>query len=157
MRLGRPGLGERAALAVIALLALVGAAADPWDRLGDPAKEAHARALFVQVRCIVCQNESIDDSEAPLAHDLRQSIRQQVAEGRSDGQIRDFLVARYGEFILMKPRFSLSNSPLWLTPFAIVLIGVAVLVWRAGRGPPTPEVASLTPEEQARLRALDAP
>jgi cytochrome c-type biogenesis protein CcmH len=142
-------------VALLAMALLVGAAADPNDRLRDPGQEAHARGLFIQVRCIVCQNESIDDSEAPLAHDLRQSIRAQVAQGRSDAQIRDFLVARYGEFILMKPRFSLGNAPLWLTPFAIVLIGVAVMVGRARRAPPTREAETLTADEQARLRSLD--
>ena len=81
------------------------AASDPAERLSDPVKEAHSRQLFEQFRCVVCQNESIDDSEAPLAHDLRLIIRQQVAQGRTDAQIRTFLVERYGEFILLKPRF----------------------------------------------------
>lgn len=144
-------------LAALALLAFIGAAADdPAERLADPAKETHARALFAQVRCVVCQNESIDDSEAELAGDLRRAIRDQVVQGRSDDQIRAFLVARYGDFILLKPRFTLGNSPLWLTPFLIVLVGGAYMTWRAWRSGPTKATAALTPQEQARLSELDA-
>ncbi|MDR3507416.1 MAG: cytochrome c-type biogenesis protein CcmH [Caulobacteraceae bacterium] len=132
----------------------IGAASDPAERLADPAKEARARAVFQQVRCVVCQNESIDDSEADLAHDLRQSIRQQIVQGRSDGQIRAFLVTRYGEFILLKPRFSLGNAALWLAPFGLVLIAGGALIWRARRPADPAQTADLTPEEQARLNAL---
>jgi len=143
-------------LAALALLTLIGAGADPAERLNNPAQEAHARALFAQVRCVVCQNESIDDSEAPLAHDLRMAIRGQIAAGRDDAQIRAFLVGRYGEFILLTPRFSLGNLPLWLTPLAIALLGCAVFAWRALRPRASAPVAELTPAEQARLRDLGA-
>ena len=146
-----------AALAVaLAALALIGAAADPADRLPDPAQEAHARLLFAQTRCVVCQNQSIDDSEAPLAHDLRQSIRAQVAQGHSDAEIRHFLVARYGEFILMRPRFSLGNSPLWLAPLALLVAAGGLMLARTrSAGPVRPE-PELTAQERARLHDLGA-
>ena len=141
-------------LAALAAVACLGAAADPAERLPDPAREAHARALFQQVRCVVCQNESIDDSEADVAHDLRQAIRGQVAQGRDDDQIRAFLVERYGEFILLKPRFTVGNGILWLTPFLVILAGLGIFTLRARRTE-TASVVDLTPEEQARLRQLE--
>ncbi|WP_367575998.1 cytochrome c-type biogenesis protein [Phenylobacterium montanum] len=137
----------------LAALAMVAAAADPAERLQNPSQEAHARALFQQVRCVVCQNESIDDSEADVARDLRRAIREQVASGASDDQIRAYLVARYGEFVLLKPRLSLGNSLLWLAPFALVLAGLGVFAWRARNAPAAP-ADELTPEEEARLRRL---
>ena len=106
------------------------AAGDPADRLPDPAKEAHARALFRDIRCLVCQNESIDESDAPLAHDLRQLVRQQVAAGRSDAQIRAFLVSRYGQFVLLTPKASLGNAILWIGPLLVVVAGAAALFTR---------------------------
>jgi len=131
-------------------------AVQPEEILKDPVLEARARALSAELRCMVCQNESIDDSEAPLAHDLRMAIRGQIAAGRDDAQIRAFLVGRYGEFILLTPRFSLGNLPLWLTPLAIALLGCAVFAWRALRPRASAPVAELTPAEQARLRDLGA-
>jgi cytochrome c-type biogenesis protein CcmH len=101
------------------------AASDPAERLHDPVKEAHARALFRQIRCLQCQSESIDDSEAPLAHDLRQIVREQVAAGRSDAEIKRYLVDRYGEFVLLKPSFDGANAALWLLPLAAALGGAA--------------------------------
>ncbi len=139
-------------LAMLAALASIAAAADPADRLADPAQEARARALFQDIRCVVCQNQSIDDSEADVARDLRQAVRRQVAAGQSDRQVRDYLVARYGEFILLQPRFSLGNAALWLAPFLIVAIGAAVLAIRARR--PLPRDPELTAEEAARLADL---
>ncbi|MBV9510732.1 MAG: cytochrome c-type biogenesis protein CcmH [Caulobacteraceae bacterium] len=139
--------------AALAALACLAAAADPADRLADPAKEARARALFQDIRCVVCQSESIDDSEADMARDLRQAVRAQIAAGASDRQARDYMVRRYGEFILLKPRFTPANAALWLGPFAIVLVGAGVLALRLRRpqaGPP-----DLTAEEEARLRRLE--
>ena len=138
---------------MLALLALACVAAAPPDALRDPAQEAHAHVLFRQIRCLVCQNESIDDSEAPLAGDLRHLVRQQVAAGRSDADIRTFLVQRYGEFVLLKPPFSPANAALWLTPFVIVGGGLAVLAVRS-RKPRTPLEPPLDPAEEARLAAL---
>jgi cytochrome c-type biogenesis protein CcmH len=135
---------------ILAALACVGAAAsDPAERLADPVREARARALFKEVRCVVCQNQSIDESDADLARDLRVIVRQEIAEGRSDAEVRAFLVRRYGEFILLKPAFSPGNAALWLTPFLIVLIGGGALAFHARR--PAPAGEPLTAEEEARL------
>jgi len=140
-------------LAVLAAVCCLAAAADPGDMLRNPAQEARARALFEQIRCVVCQNESIDDSEAELARDLRQTVRAQVAAGRSDDQVRAFLVQRYGEFILLKPTFSLANAAAWLVPFAIVVAGVLALLLRARRAL-VPVADGLSAEEEARLAEL---
>jgi cytochrome c-type biogenesis protein CcmH len=142
---------RRLSLAAIAVTVLGAAAADPADRLADPAKEARARSLFQDVRCLVCQSQSIDESDAPLAHDLRQVIRQQVADGRTDGQIEGFLVSRYGQFVLLTPKASLGNAVLWIGPLLVVTAGAAVLLAR-GRGAPAP--TSLTPEEEAEIEKL---
>lgn len=142
----------RRLLAALAALFCIAAAADPAERLTDPALEARARAVFTQIRCVVCQNESIDDSEAGLARDLRQTIRGQIASGRSNAEVKDFLVRRYGEFILLQPRFSIENAALWLTPVLIALVGGVALAARARRVPP--EIDDLTEEEEARLARL---
>jgi cytochrome c-type biogenesis protein CcmH len=142
-------------LAILAALFCIAAAPDPADMLKDPAQEARARSMFHQVRCVVCQNESIDDSEAELAHDLRQLIRSQVAAGKSDAQIQSFLVSKYGDFILLKPRFNAMTAVIWVVPFAIVLTGVTLLIMRRRRTlDPT---AELSAEEQARLKSLTDP
>jgi cytochrome c-type biogenesis protein CcmH len=138
-------------MALAAVLCLGAAAADPAERLADPHQEARARNLFRQVRCLVCQNESIDDSEADLAADLRRVVRQQVAQGRSDAQVRAFLIERYGEFVLFKPQFSPGNAVLWLTPFAIVGLGGALMIVFRRRGGALE--APLSPEEVERLAA----
>ena len=142
----------RVLLAALAGVACLAAASDPAERLPDPAQEARARAIFQDVRCLVCQNESIDDSEADLADDLRKVVRQQIAQGRTDRQVQTFLTDRYGEFVLFKPRFSPGNAALWLTPFAIVGIGGVLMVVLRRRGR-TLE-APLTPEEAERLARL---
>ncbi|WGM40172.1 cytochrome c-type biogenesis protein [Caulobacter sp. NIBR1757] len=138
-------------LIALAAFACIAAASDPSERLADPAQEARARSLFREVRCLVCQNESIDDSTAELAHDLRQVIREQIAAGRSDQDIRDFLVARYGEFALLKPAVSAPNALLWGGPIIVLLVGGGLLILRL-RGRPAP--AALSPEEEARLAQL---
>jgi cytochrome c-type biogenesis protein CcmH len=139
--------------AIFAALACLAAASDPADQLPNPSQEAHARTLFKEIRCVVCQNESIDDSEADVARDLRQAVRGQVAAGRSDRQIKAYLVQRYGEFILLRPTFSPGNALLWLGPFVIVFAGAGVWAVRARR-PPAPE-AGLTKAEEAKLRELN--
>ena len=121
---------RRAAVAVMAVVLLAGAAAAPADRLADPAQEARARALFRDVRCLVCQSESIDESDADLAHDLRQLIRGQIAAGRTDSQIRGFLVSRYGQFVLLAPKASFGNAILWAGPLLVVAAGAAALIAR---------------------------
>jgi cytochrome c-type biogenesis protein CcmH len=140
-----------AALAGVMLMAQ--AASDPAETLKDPAREAKARALFKEVRCLVCQNESIDDSEAGLAADLRRIVRQQVEAGASDVQVRDFLVMRYGKFVLLKPPFDATTAVLWLTPFAVVLGGGAFIFLNRRRQ--FVEEAPLSAEEKDRLRSLD--
>jgi cytochrome c-type biogenesis protein CcmH len=140
-------------LTLAAALCMGAAASDPSERLANPVQEAHARSLFRQIRCLVCQNESIDESEAPLADDLRKLVRQQIVEGRRDDQIRQFLVQRFGAFVLLKPPFDLGDAPLWLTPFAIVGVGVAAIAWRSAR-PPAPLEPPLNTAERVRLEAL---
>jgi len=126
----------RALLAALAAVFCMAAASDPSERLPDPAQEARARHIFEQVRCLVCQNESIDDSQADLARDLRQVVRDQVRAGRSDDQVKRFLVDRYGEFVLLRPSFSVGNTVLWVGPFGVVLLGLVLLRGRLrSRGP----------------------
>jgi cytochrome c-type biogenesis protein CcmH len=140
-------------LAAVAALFCVAAAADPAERLADPSREARARALFQDIRCVVCQNESIDDSEADLAADMRRMVRQEIAGGATNDQVRASLVRRYGEFILLKPRFSFGNAILWLTPFVIVAGGGAFFLVRSRPGAHT--VDALTEEEERRLKRID--
>jgi cytochrome c-type biogenesis protein CcmH len=135
-----------------AVFCLGNAAADPADQLKDPAQEAHARILFQEIRCVVCQSESIDESDADLAHDLRQRVRQEVAAGASDAQVKADLVSRYGEFILLRPRFTFGNAALWLTPFLVVLVGAGIVLMR--RRPPAADSDDLSEPEKARLAAL---
>jgi cytochrome c-type biogenesis protein CcmH len=135
-----------------AILCLGNAASDPADQLKNPAQEAHARTLFREIRCVVCQSESIDESDAELAHDLRQRVRQEVAAGASDAQIKADLVSRYGEFILLRPRFTFGNAALWLTPFLVVLLGAGIVLMR--RRPPAADSDDLSEPEKARLAAL---
>ena len=140
----------------LALLALVVAApafaVQPGELLSDPALEARARSLSAQLRCLVCQNESIDESDATLAKDIRLLIRERIVKGDSNEAIRDFLVSRYGDFILLKPPFKASTLLLWLSaPFTLLLGGWAI--WAASRRRPAP-VAALSEEEERRLREI---
>ena len=141
----------RRLLLALAAVGCIAAAADPAERLHDPAQEARARAIFAQVRCLVCQNESIDDSEADLARDLRREVRTQIAAGRSDAEVKAFMVAHYGEFAMLRPSFSASNAALWGAPFLVALIGATLLILRK-RSAAATEV--LTPQEEARIQAL---
>jgi cytochrome c-type biogenesis protein CcmH len=147
-------LASRLALIVCALWLTAGAAGDPADRLPDPVREARARDLFREVRCLVCQNESIDDSEAELASDLRRIVRQQVAAGRTDAEVRSFLVARYGKFVLLKPPFDAGTALLWLGPFAVVILAGGMVWLRRRRLGVTADSPPLTADEEARLRQL---
>ena len=140
------------ALAAMAAGALcLAAASDPADRLPDPAQESRARHIMQDVRCLVCQNESIDDSEAELAGDLRRTVRELVKAGRSDAEIKRYLVDRYGEFVLLTPAFSWMNLILWGGPFAVVILGAGVLVTRLRNRTGDTE---LSPEEAERVRRL---
>jgi cytochrome c-type biogenesis protein CcmH len=128
----------------------------PDEILPDPALEARARALSKDLRCMVCQNQSIDDSEAPLARDLRVLVRERLKAGDSDSQVVDFLVARYGEFVLLNPRFNAHNLLLWLGPPGVLFGGALALWLRARRGRPKAAAGGdkLTPAEEARLARL---
>jgi len=131
-------------------------AVEPDEVLSDAALEARARALSKELRCMVCQNQSIDDSEAPLARDLRILVRERLQAGDSDRQVIDFLVARYGEFVLLRPRFSWHTAVLWLGPAAMLLIGgCAVLVlgrrYRTNSAAAANGQQELTAAEAARL------
>ena len=131
-------------------------AVEPDEVLSDAALEARARALSKELRCMVCQNQSIDDSEAPLARDLRILVRERLQAGDRDGQVIDFLVARYGEFVLLRPRFSWHTAVLWLGPAAMLLIGgcaVLVLVrrYRTNSAAAANGQQELTAAEAARL------
>jgi cytochrome c-type biogenesis protein CcmH len=150
----------RLAVAMVALF-LAGAvpahAVQPDEIMSDPVSEARARDLSRELRCMVCQNQSIDDSEAPLARDLRLLVRERIAAGDSDAQVMDFLVARYGEFVLLKPRFERRTWLLWLVP-PLLLAGGGLALWgysrrRAGAGEDGMP-AVLTADEQARVVAL---
>jgi cytochrome c-type biogenesis protein CcmH len=135
-----------------AAMLLMGAASDPAERLPDAGQEARARQLFQQFRCVVCQNESIDDSDADLAHDLRMIVRGQVAAGHSDAQIKAFMVDRYGEFILLKPPLTAGNALLWGAPVLIVLLGGAFFAVKMRRRAELE--APLSADEERRLLAL---
>ena len=144
------------ALLVLTLLGAPALAVQPDEILKDPALEGRARALSQELRCMVCQNQSIDDSDAPLAKDLRILVRERLTAGDSDRQVIDFLVARYGEFVLLKPRLSLHTLLLWLAPFVVLIVG-AIAFLAAGRRTRMPVVAAdakLTKDEEARLASL---
>src|SRR5438477_6443849 len=130
-------MAVRHALASIVIaLTLIGApalAVQPDEILQDPVLETRARALSQELRCMVCQNQSIDDSDAPLAKDLRLLVRERLTAGDSDNQVIDFLVARYGEFVLLKPRVSAHTLLLWLAPLAVLVIAAFGFL-AAGRG-----------------------
>ncbi len=141
----------RQVLAILAAVFCLAAASDPAERLPDPAQEARARAIFREVRCLVCQNESIDDSSSELAADLRRLVREEVKAGMSDDEVRDHLTDRYGEFVLLKPAFSWGNAALWGAPLVVVGLGLLLLFrgFRSRRAE-----AELSPEESARLARL---
>lgn len=142
-------------LCFVFALATPSFAVQPDEILPDPKQEQRARALSAELRCLVCQNQSIDDSDAQLARDLRLIVRERIKAGDSDSQIITFLVDRYGEFVLLKPRFGWHTLILWVGPFAILLIG-GFVIWRQAQRKALPAVEkSLSPEEQAALqRAL---
>jgi cytochrome c-type biogenesis protein CcmH len=143
---------------VLALLCAPRAlAVQPDEVLTDATLETRARTLSRELRCMVCQNQSIDDSDASLARDLRVLVRERLTAGDSDRQVLDFLVARYGEFVLLKPRFTWHTVLLWSAPGAVLLAGAFGLVLLARRRRTqdvTADALRLTPAEQARLAAI---
>jgi cytochrome c-type biogenesis protein CcmH len=147
-------------LAISIAFAAPAYAVQPDEIMADPTKESRARELSRELRCMVCQNQSIDDSEAPLARDLRLLVRERIAAGDSDAQVMDFLVARYGEFVLLKPRLKPHTLLLWLLP-PLALAGGGLALWMHGRRrtkSAAEEEASvrLTADEEARLQRLIA-
>jgi cytochrome c-type biogenesis protein CcmH len=151
-----PPMSLIAAFLMLLLTSLPLRAVESSEMLADPALETRARALSKELRCMVCQNQSIDDSEAPLAHDLRVLVRERLKAGDGDAQVIDFLVARYGEFVLLKPRLAWHNAALWGLPPAVLLIGVVTIaiVIRRRRNAPPAETANLTAAEEVRLSEL---
>jgi cytochrome c-type biogenesis protein CcmH len=146
------------AVALLVLLhAMPALAVEPDEILKDPALEARARALSQQLRCMVCQNQSIDDSAAPLAHDLRVLVRDRLKNGDSDAQVIDFVVSRYGEFVLLKPRFAWHNALLWAVPPGVLIIGAVSLLVLARRRRPARAQPPLSEEEQRKLAAMLPP
>jgi cytochrome c-type biogenesis protein CcmH len=146
--------------ALVLLLALSGPAlaiGNPADMLPDPAQEARARELGRELRCLVCQNESIEDSNADLARDLRLLVRDRIRSGDSDAEVITFLRERYGDFVLLRPPFTAATAALWFAP-ALALVGGVLTIWlvrRRGNAAPALPVP-LSAEEEARLAALEA-
>jgi cytochrome c-type biogenesis protein CcmH len=146
---------KRACAAFALLLIACGGAwaVEPDEVLKDASLEARARAISAELRCLVCQNQSIDDSHAPLARDLRILVRQKLVEGESDEGVRAYLVERYGDFILLRPRLTAGTLLLWFGPF-VVLIGAGALIWHNRRRDDDAKRMTLDEEEARRLAAL---
>ena len=143
-------------LLVLALLIpLVARAVDPGEELSDPKLEARARAISSELRCLVCQNESIDTSEADLARDLRRIVREHLKAGDSDEQIKAFVVQRYGEFVLLKPRVDAGTSALWFGPFGLLLGALALAYFYFRHRRAKALEGFLTGDEEQELRDLD--
>ncbi len=148
---------SRVLLAFMLMLLVVAhaLAVEPSERLADPVLEARARAISATLRCLVCQNESIDDSNADLAHDIRVLVRQRLLAGDTNAQARQAIVNRYGEFVLLKPPVQPATYILWFGPVAILLVGlVATVLWLRRRPAATAGPAPLSAQEQTRLDSL---
>jgi cytochrome c-type biogenesis protein CcmH len=161
MRLLQSVLVAISLLSASAIPASVALAVQADEVMSDPALEVRARGLSKELRCMVCQNQSIDDSDAPLARDLRILVRERLKEGDSDSQVIDFLVARYGEFVLLRPRLNLHTALLWIAAPALLLGGALTLVIFARRRSRAAaattqngEKSVLTASEEARLAQL---
>lgn len=128
-------------------------AVEPGEKLQDPALEARARKLSQELRCVVCQNQSIDDSNAPLAHDLRVLVRERLSAGETDRQVLAFIIARYGEFVLLRPPFRAHTLLLWLAPL-LLLAGALVFLIRARVPAAGPAPLPLSGAEQQRLAEI---
>ena len=140
----------------LVLLAAPAAGIEPDEILADPVLESRARTISKQLRCLVCQNQSIDDSDAPLARDLRIVVRERLGAGASDDEVMRFVTARYGDFVLLSPPFKATTYALWLGPAAIVLIGIAAVAvfLRRRRAASPADAGALTERERARLARL---
>ncbi|WP_292893303.1 cytochrome c-type biogenesis protein [Nitratireductor sp.] len=140
-----------AASGVLHLALQPAAAVQPDEILDDPVLEARARELSTELRCMVCQNQSIDDSDAELARDLRVLVRDRLKAGDSNEEVIAYVVDRYGEFVLLKPRFSYRNALLWGTPVILLVVGGVLIVTSARRRMTGGAVSSLSAEEKKRL------
>jgi cytochrome c-type biogenesis protein CcmH len=154
--MARPRFASVLAALLVGFVCILPAyAVQPDEVLADSALETRARALSRDLRCMVCQNQSIDDSDAPLARDLRILVRERLTAGDSDSQVIDFLVARYGEFVLLKPRLSSHTLILWATPVVLLFAGaIMLLAFARRRSTNAAPVTALTRQEQARLSEL---
>jgi cytochrome c-type biogenesis protein CcmH len=139
---------------VLLLTPLPAFAVNPDEVLRNPALEARARHISAELRCMVCQNQSIDDSNADLARDLRLLVRKRLVDGDSDGQVLDYIVSRYGEFVLLKPRLSEKTWLLWGAPLALLGIGGIALFFYSRRRSGKPTGTHLTIEEETRLHEI---
>jgi cytochrome c-type biogenesis protein CcmH len=146
---------RRLLISVFALLSGAAAAIEPDEILADPALEARARALSREIRCVVCQSESIDDSNAPLARDLRVIIRERISAGDSDREVTSFLVERYGDYVLLKPPVQTNTLALWFAPAAAGALAAGGAFFFLRKRREAARAAPLTPEEQAALAKLD--
>jgi cytochrome c-type biogenesis protein CcmH len=142
------------ALTVLLFAAHFAAAVEPGEMLKDPALEARARAISQEIRCLVCQNQSIDDSNADLAHDLRVIVRERLTAGDSDQQVKDYLTARYGDFVLLDPPVKTKTLILWTGPVALLLLGIFIIVLAARRRRALAAAPPLSEEERRRLAQL---
>jgi cytochrome c-type biogenesis protein CcmH len=141
-------------IACVALWPTLVFAVEPDEILSDPVLETRARNLSSELRCLVCQNQSIDDSAAPLAKDLRVIVRERLKAGDDDAQVRSYLVQRYGDFILLKPPFKMETLLLWLTPALVLVVGGAALVLFARRRRQGPAAEGLSGAEEGRLAEI---
>ncbi|MEQ9518655.1 MAG: cytochrome c-type biogenesis protein [Parvibaculum sp.] len=147
----------RAVLLLLALmlpLSTTGWAVDPGEALTDQGLEERARNLSQGLRCLVCQNQSIDDSDAPLARDLRLLVRERISAGDSDVEVIDFIVARYGEFVLLKPRFNTQTYLLWGIPIIVLLIGGLIVFFNIRKTPLAERPEALSEAEKLRLAEI---
>ena len=145
-------LGRFAILAAVMLVSAPVLAVQPDEVMKDPALEARARSLSEELRCLVCQNQSIDDFDAPLARDIRILIRQRIAQGESNETVRAYLVSRYGDFILLRPPFKPETLLLWLSPALVLGAGLGAALFARRRAPRS--TPALSAEEEARLSSL---
>ncbi len=139
---------------VVLVAALPALAVEPTEMLKDPALEARAREIGQALRCVVCQNQSIDDSAAEVARDMRRTVRERLVAGDSNDQVFDYMVARYGDYVLLKPPFKLGTVVLWLGAPLVLLVAASAIMLTALRRRATAPLPPLSEEERERLRSL---